>query len=66
MPNSGMESSVSSKFLLSNVQVPSPTMDTTSLNSAQAAEYEDAESGAFVFASMSKYILSGAFVFPLF
>ncbi|GLT43950.1 hypothetical protein SLA2020_178710 [Shorea laevis] len=44
VPNSDMESSVSSKFLLNNFQVPSPTMDTTSLNSAQAAEYEDAES----------------------
>ncbi|GKV51906.1 hypothetical protein SLEP1_g58524 [Rubroshorea leprosula] len=44
MPNSEMESSVSSKYLLNNFQVPSPTMDTTSLNSAQAAEYEDAES----------------------
>lgn len=30
--------------------MPAQTTDTTSLNSAQASEYEDAESGAFTFA----------------
>lgn len=29
--------------------MPAQTTDTTSLNSAQASEYEDAESGAFTF-----------------
>ncbi|KAF3441067.1 hypothetical protein FNV43_RR19353 [Rhamnella rubrinervis] len=43
-PNSEIDSSVSSSFPPNNYQVPSQTTDTTSLNSAQASEYEDAES----------------------
>ncbi|GKV23418.1 hypothetical protein SLEP1_g33150 [Rubroshorea leprosula] len=46
MPNSEAGSSISSRFLPNNCQVPSTThaTDTTSLNSAHASEYEDAES----------------------
>ncbi|EOX92102.1 Calmodulin-binding transcription activator protein with CG-1 and Ankyrin domains, putative isoform 1 [Theobroma cacao] len=44
LPNSEMESSVSSSFHPNNGQIPSKTTDTTSLNSVQASEYEDAES----------------------
>ncbi|GKV52568.1 hypothetical protein SLEP1_g59145, partial [Rubroshorea leprosula] len=46
MPNSEMGSSISSRFLPNNCQVPSTThtTDTTSLNSAHASEYEDTES----------------------
>lgn len=42
--NSERDSSVSSSFHPNKFQVPSQTTDTTSLNSAQASEYEDAES----------------------
>ncbi|KAK9271617.1 hypothetical protein L1049_001980 [Liquidambar formosana] len=42
--NSEMDSSMSSSFHPNNYQVPSQTTDTTSPNSAQASEYEDAES----------------------
>lgn len=45
-PNSEIDSSVSSSFPPNNYQMPSQTTDTTSMNSAQASEYEDAESGA--------------------
>ncbi|GLT33745.1 hypothetical protein SLA2020_083090 [Shorea laevis] len=46
MSNSEMGSSISSRLLPNNCQVPSTThtTDTTSLNSAHASEYEDAES----------------------
>ncbi|XP_010267840.1 PREDICTED: calmodulin-binding transcription activator 3-like [Nelumbo nucifera] len=44
VPSSQMGSPMSSSFLTNNTQVPSQTMDTTSLNSTQASEYEDAES----------------------
>lgn len=47
-PNSEIDSSFSSSFPPNSYQI-SQTTDTTSLNSAQASEYEDAESGAFVF-----------------
>ncbi|KAK3020968.1 hypothetical protein RJ639_046955 [Escallonia herrerae] len=43
-PNSEVESSVSSQFHPYSYQVTSQTTDTTSLNSTQASEYEDAES----------------------
>ncbi|XVF15198.1 hypothetical protein REPUB_Repub09cG0129600 [Reevesia pubescens] len=42
--NSEVESSMSSSFHPNNGQIPSQTMDTTSMNSVQASEYEDAES----------------------
>jgi hypothetical protein len=42
-----MDTSVSSRFHPNGYQVPTRTTDTTSMNSAQASEYEDAESGAF-------------------
>ncbi|KAA8540772.1 hypothetical protein F0562_024309 [Nyssa sinensis] len=42
--NSEVDSSVSSKYHPYNYRVASQTTDTTSLNSAQASEYEDAES----------------------
>ncbi|KAJ6916966.1 calmodulin-binding transcription activator 3-like isoform X2 [Populus alba x Populus x berolinensis] len=44
MPGSEMDTSVSSSFHPNGYQVPSRTTDTTSMNSAQASEYEDAES----------------------
>ncbi|XP_012437207.1 calmodulin-binding transcription activator 3 isoform X1 [Gossypium raimondii] len=46
VPNSEVESSLSSNFLPNNSQIPSQTMDTASMNSVhvQASEYEDAES----------------------
>ncbi|OMO73091.1 IQ motif, EF-hand binding site [Corchorus olitorius] len=43
IPNSEMESSISSSFHPNNGQIPSQTTD-TSLNSVQASDYEDAES----------------------
>lgn len=43
-PNSEMDSSMSSNFRPNSCQLPSQTTDTTSLNSVQASEYEDAES----------------------
>lgn len=43
--NSEVDSSVSSKFYRFDYQGTSQVTDTTSLNSAQASEYEDAESG---------------------
>nr|UOV21268.1 calmodulin-binding transcription activator [Corchorus capsularis] len=43
IPNSEMESSISSSFHPNNGQLPSQTTD-TSLNSVQASDYEDAES----------------------
>ncbi|XP_021688105.2 calmodulin-binding transcription activator 3 isoform X2 [Hevea brasiliensis] len=45
IPHSEMETSVSSNFHHDNYQVPAQTTDTMSMNSAQASEYEDAESG---------------------
>ncbi|XP_022740214.1 calmodulin-binding transcription activator 3-like [Durio zibethinus] len=42
--NSEVESSMSSSFHPTNGQIPSQTVDTTSMNSLQASEYEDAES----------------------
>ncbi|KAL9393544.1 hypothetical protein Peur_012829 [Populus x canadensis] len=45
MPNSEMETSVSSSFRSNGYQVPTGTTDSTSMNSALASEYEDAESG---------------------
>lgn len=45
MPNSDADSSPSSKF---QQYGPSQTTDTTSLNSTQASDYADAESGVFV------------------
>ncbi|KAI8032144.1 Calmodulin-binding transcription activator 3 [Camellia lanceoleosa] len=45
VPNSEVDSSVSSTFNPYNYQVTSHATDTASLNSAQASEYEDAESG---------------------
>lgn len=48
LPNSENDSSVASNFRLNNYQVPSQTTDTTSLNSVQASDYEDTESGRFV------------------
>ncbi|XP_057970537.1 calmodulin-binding transcription activator 3 [Malania oleifera] len=42
LPSPEMDTSVSSRF--QSYQAPSQTTDTTSLNSAQASEYEDAES----------------------
>ena len=48
-PNSEIDSSGSSCFHPNNNQITSQNTDTTSLNSsAQASEYEDAESGRFV------------------
>lgn len=47
VPHSEMDTSVSSNFHHDNYQVPAQTADTISMNSAQASEYEDAESGAF-------------------
>lgn len=44
LPNSEIDSSASCSFHPNNSQVPSQTTDTTSLNSTQASEYEDAES----------------------
>ena len=48
--NSEVESSMSSSFHPNNGQIPSQTTDTTSMNSVQASEYEDAESGVFILA----------------
>jgi cytoskeletal protein RodZ len=48
-PNSEIDSSSSSSYHPNNSQVPSQTTDTTSLNSAQASEYEDAESGRLLY-----------------
>ncbi|KAJ6397927.1 hypothetical protein OIU77_018860 [Salix suchowensis] len=45
MPNSEMDTSVSSSFHSNGYQVPTRTTDSTSMNSALASEYEDAESG---------------------
>ncbi|CAL5365358.1 unnamed protein product [Camellia sinensis] len=45
VPNAEVDSSVSSTFNPYNYQVTSHATDTASLNSAQASEYEDAESG---------------------
>lgn len=53
-PNSEVEASQSSSFHPNSYQLPSQTTD-TSLNSAQASEYEDAESGAFVVDFMSHF-----------
>lgn len=52
VPNSEIESSLSSNFHPSKSQIPSQTMDTASMNSVhvQASEYEDAESGMFILA----------------
>ncbi|KAJ6740850.1 CALMODULIN-BINDING TRANSCRIPTION ACTIVATOR CAMTA [Salix purpurea] len=44
IPSSEMDTSVSSGFRPNGYQVPTRTTDTTSMNSAQASEYEDAES----------------------
>ncbi|XP_052195636.1 calmodulin-binding transcription activator 3 isoform X2 [Diospyros lotus] len=44
VPYSEVDSSISSKFNPYNYQLTSPNTDTTSLNSTQASEYEDAES----------------------
>ncbi|KAL5820225.1 hypothetical protein ACOSQ3_022107 [Xanthoceras sorbifolium] len=44
IPNSEIEGSQSSSFHPHNYRMPSQTTDTTSMNSAQASEYEDAES----------------------
>lgn len=44
VPNSETDCSVSSSFPMNSYQMASQTTDTTSLNSAQASEYEDAES----------------------
>jgi len=49
MPNSEMDTSVSSSFRSNGYQVPTGTTDSTSMNSALASEYEDAESGPFFF-----------------
>lgn len=49
LPNSEIDSSGSCSFHPNNSQVPSQTTDTTSLNSAQASEYEDAESGRLLY-----------------
>lgn len=54
IPNSEVEGSQSSGFHPNSYQMPSQTAD-TSLNSAQASEYEDAESGAFVVDFMSHF-----------
>lgn len=48
MPNSDADSSLSSKFQQYGYNVPSQTTDTTSLNSTQASDYADAESGVFL------------------
>ena len=45
MPKTEMDTSFSSGIHPNSYQVPSQTMDTTSMNSAQASEYEEAESG---------------------
>lgn len=57
MPNSEMDASVSSKFHPNGYQVPTQTMDTTSMNSTQASEYEDAESGAFVIFALHQFLI---------
>ncbi|XP_050205154.1 calmodulin-binding transcription activator 3 isoform X2 [Mercurialis annua] len=44
LPNSEMDTSVSSNFHHDSNQVPAQTTDTVSMTSAQASEYEDAES----------------------
>lgn len=44
MPNTERETSLSSSLHPHSYQVPSQTID-TSMNSAQASEYEEAESG---------------------
>ncbi|XP_031264717.1 calmodulin-binding transcription activator 3-like [Pistacia vera] len=44
IPSSEIEGSMSSSFHPNNYHLPSQTTDTTSLTSAQASEYEDAES----------------------
>lgn len=49
MPNSDVDSSLSSKFQQYGYNVSSQTTDTRSLNSTQASEYGDAESGVFLF-----------------
>ncbi|XP_042481832.1 calmodulin-binding transcription activator 1-like isoform X2 [Macadamia integrifolia] len=44
VPSSQMSSPASSRFLTNHTQVPSQTTDSTSLNSNQTSEFEDAES----------------------
>lgn len=46
--HSEMDTSTSSNFHPDVFQVPACTTGTVSMNSAQASEYEDAESGAFI------------------
>lgn len=46
--SSEVDSSASTKFYPNDYQVNSQVTDTTSLSSAQASEYEDAESGIFL------------------
>ena len=52
-----MESSLSSNFHPNNGQIPSQTMDTTSMNSVQTLEYEDAESGVLILAT-AKFLIN--------
>ena len=57
-PNSEMDGSVLSCFLQNNYQVTSQSTDTTGLNSAQALEHVDTESGRFiVFSSQCMFYL---------
>lgn len=48
LPSSEIDSSMASSFPSNSYGVPSQTTDTTSLYSAQASDYEDAESGRCV------------------
>lgn len=48
LPDTEVDSSLSSKFQQYGYNVPSQTTDTTSLNSTQTSEYADAESGLFL------------------
>ncbi|GAV84782.1 IQ domain-containing protein/CG-1 domain-containing protein/Ank_2 domain-containing protein [Cephalotus follicularis] len=54
VPNSEMDCSVSSSFHPDTKRMPSQTTDTTSMNSAHASEYEDAES-AYNHQASSRY-----------
>ena len=62
-PSSEIDSS-SSSFPPNGYRMPSQTTDTTSLSSAQASEYEDAESGAPAFFSFNSLIIMNSFFPP--
>lgn len=63
MPNTEMDTSLSSSLHPHSYQVPSQTIDTISMNSAQASEYEEAESGISFVHSLILLMLFEMFYF---